>query len=490
MIVSLVALAWADEPAVIAVLPGLLGSDEARIRAALEDAGFPAAVLLPPDEFVSTLDVVSVTALDEEGCGGPVGLAAWKDGVAAARARTQLLDFRGALGEFVQREVELACLTAPLAASDLFRLELSLAESHWFLAQAASGDASARAFHAEEAAHALERAAIVGKGLATPGDLEPDVVAAFDAARGRLDAATQPRVLVAGPGARVGARFNGRPLPEGPFTAFPGDNLVQAAAGPVVTAAATVELKGNTRTLLWLSPGGTPRTEGDVVREVIAHSRGQSTAEGRALLASAARLLETTAPVVFIRLPPTGDAEVWGRDGGELVRLGEPVFATAEAAAPGGPWRVSGGLGGSGGWTSLDPVVGGLGGPHGGPSAWMRVGLSDGVTLALTVHPDVRAHPIPDELGGGTLFQATVPARAGVRFGRRTGGAAPEVGVDVGAQYFGVFDDAPRASFLAVGTAGLSAGMGRIAAVRLEAWGGVGLGYGVGGAYLGVEWRN
>jgi hypothetical protein len=478
----LVAAARAATP--IAVLPGLVGSEEEEIRAALDAAGVPEARLVPPDEFVAAFDVASVTTLPEEDCGGPVDAGEWRDRLEDARGRLQMLEFATSLAELVALEVEVVCVTAPLGASDLFRLELSIAEAHTFLSAGAKGDAVQ--FHAGEATAALERAAAMGATLAPPADIGPETLAAYDVVKRRADPARRPRVVVAGPGARVGARFDGRPIPDGAFEAAAGQNLVQAVSGPVVTAAATVELAPASRTLLWLAPGGASITRGDLVRHVVSLTRGGATAEGKALLAAAAALAGDE--VVYVAQPASG-VEVWRVSGDTLVRASAPDEAPPVARVEG--WRVVAGAGVGGGWADLGGgALDGLGGPRTSLAAWGRVGLNDWLSLAFAVHPDAVWDENPDELGGGTMFRATIPVRAGVRAGKRVRAVAPEAGLDVGWHYFGPFDGVERMSALLVGAAGVSVGFGEAAGARVEAYGGTGAGYRVAGAWAGLEWRH
>ncbi|MFZ5481926.1 MAG: hypothetical protein ACOZNI_34520 [Myxococcota bacterium] len=470
----------------VAVLPGLVGSEEDEIRAALAEVGLEDARLLPPDEFVARIDVVPVTTLPADDCGGPVEIADWRERLEDARGRLQMLDFAGSLTDLVALEVEVVCITAPLGASDLFRLELSVAEAHTFLAAAASGDAVG--FHAGEATAALERAAVVGASLAPPADVGPEVLAAYDVVKKRADPAKRPRVAVAGPGARVGARFGGRPIPDGPFEAAAGPNLVQAASGPVVTAAAVVDLAPRSRTLLWLAPGGVPRTRGDVVQQILALTRGGGSPEGRALLAAAAGLFGDD--VVYVAQLSTG-VEVWRPEGGTLVRVGGSPGPAARPSAAVDRWDLVLGAGLAGGWSDVGGGdLEGLGGARVGPAVWGRVGVSDWASVAIAVHPDAVWEENPEDLGGGTLFRATVPARAGVRVGRRASALVPEAGLDLGWHYFGAFGDVQRMSVLLVGAAGASASIGETAAARVEVYGGTGIGYRVAGAWAGLEWRR
>lgn len=482
-----VGVALASEPApVVAVMPGLAGDDEEAIREALARAGYRHVTLSAPDTFAARMDVVSVTSRTDDDCGGAVDIDDWRRALDRARDGFQMLDFSASLSQLVGLEVELVCMSSPLAASDMLRLELAVAEAHTWLAQASDGD-SAR-FHQDEADAALRRAAVVGATLATPAEVSPDVLAAWDEVRRQVADRERPRVVVAGPGARVGARFDGRPIPEGAFDAVEGVNVVQAADGVEVDAAAIVRLDARSRTLLWLAPGGATRTPRDVLQAVVALSDGGAGEEQQALLAAAAHLVDDEATVVYVTLGEAGE-QVWRAEGARLVRVEGAV------ASPGVPevdrWRFALGLGAGGGWSSLgEGDLEGLGGPNLGPALFVRVGVTPLLSVAFTTHPSAVAAPVPEEQGGGALFRATVPVRAGVRLSAaRDRRIRPEAGLDVGGHYLGVFDG-PRLSLLVVGSLGVTGAVGPTSAVRVEAFGGGGLGYGVVGAFVGVEWRQ
>jgi hypothetical protein len=485
--------ARAEEPpaahGVIAVLSGPIPASDAGIRAALADVGIPDATLVAPDDFVGRLRVVSVTAPPDD-CEGPVAMDAWRARFKTARDRFQLLDFQASLKDLVALEVELVCLTSPLSASDLVRLELAVAEAHTFLAQAARGDAAKRAFYAGQADAALTRAAKFGAALAAPADVSPDLLARYDAIRALPRPLDEPRVVVAGPGARVGARFNGRPLPDGPFDAVGGADIVQAASGPVVTAAASVPFDPGTHTLVWLDPGGAPVTAGDVVHELVGLARGIDPPDDGELLSAAARVFDDGARVVYVTVAPFA-IRVWEPRGSTLaiVPRVDVVKRPSLTTVGSRPWRGALGLAAGGGWSSVGGGdLEGLGGPNAGFAVYGRIRLNAWTALAITVHPDAVAIPLSAEEGGGTLFRASIPARAGVRFGPTAARLAPEAGVDVGVHYFGRFDR-EEAGFLVVGAAGLSGPVSRGAALRFEGFGGMGLGYGLAGGLLGIEWR-
>ncbi len=489
-------LGWAATPAAprghgatMAVLPRPVSDARvAVLREALADAGYPDAVFVAAADFTSAAQLVRVEGLPgADECEEPVDIDDWRGRFEVARARFQLLDFGDALAELVSLDVELVCLSSPPATSDLFRLELGLAEAHTFLAQAAGSDAGGRSFHDDEAGRALTRAASFGASLSAPADLPPEVLAAYDATRRRSAEADAPRVLVTGPGARVGARFNGRPLPDTAFDAVPGANLVQAADGATVTAAARLRLTGG-RTLVWLASEG---AEAPSVAEVLdALEEGPPSDEDRTFLGAAARLVGDGATVLYVVDRAAGPI-LWEAVPGGLAR----VEAVSRAPAPTDAWRFVLGVGPSAGWSTVaGGALDGLGGPNAGVSVHARVAVHEWIALAATVDPWAVGAPIPVEQGGGTMMRATVPARLGVRFGQRTPKLAVEGGVEAGLHWFGAFADeagekTPRMSFLAGGAVGLSGALGPRMGMRVQGWFGAGLGYVAGGATVGLEGR-
>ncbi|MDP2315439.1 MAG: hypothetical protein Q8P41_21255 [Pseudomonadota bacterium] len=476
--------------ATVAVLPpGVPPERVELLRGALAERGHPDAVLVPAEDYANAADLVRVEGLpDAEECDHRVPIDDWRSRFQAARAQFQLLAFADALAELVSLDVELVCLSSPPAASDLFRLELGLAEAHTFLAQSAGKDAGRRGFHEGEAQGALERAASFGASLSAPADLPADVLAAYDATRRKNAREDTPRVVVTGPGARVGARFNGRPLLTIAFDAVPGVNLVEAADGATVTAAARLRL-GDGRTLVWLAPEGEPPLNTTVADALEALAEHNIEDDGRMLLAAAGHLVGDGARVLYV-VDDRAGLVLWEASGDTLavVEAAELRPTTVDT------WRFVVGAGPSVGWTSISGgALEGLGGPNAGVSVHARVAVAEWIAVAMTVDPWAVASPIPLEQGGGTLMRATVPGRVGVRFGRRTGRIAVEGGVDAGIHWFGAFPqggvDVPRVSFLAGGAAGISGALGPGVGMRFQGWFGAGLGYVGGGVTLGLEGR-
>lgn len=481
---------WGATPAVagtLAIVPGHLAPGrEAAVLHALEELGLDAPRLVSADSVVSSVDVIRVEGLPGEAdCERRVKVDEWRGRFERARGQLQLLAFAEALSALVALDLELVCLASPPASSDLFRLELALAEAHTFLAQSAAGDLDKRGFHTSEADAALRRAAEFGATLSVPPDLAPEVFGAYERVRARRDP-DAPRVVVVGPDARVGARFNGRPLPETAFDAVRGTNLVQAASGSVVTAAARVRLTTG-RSLLWLAAEPVLPVELGAAVSSLETPEGPDDAAAQ-LLVGLARLTGDGGQAVFV-VDTARAVVVWRVDGSQLVatRVGveEP---------PLDEWRFALGAGPAIGWSTLqEGPLDGLGGLNAGAALSARIAATRWLSVALTVDPWVVASPIAESQGGGTLFRATIPARAGVRFGPHARRVAFEGGVDVGLHAFGRFGEGDAArdrySFLASGALGLAVGVGPHAGVRVQAWFGAGLGYVAGGASVGVEGR-
>ena len=471
---------------VVAVLPASGAPDDRRVQDALTDAGFSDVTLVGGAAFVDGFDIVTVNARqNDEDCGGPVALDGWRRRLEVARGRFQMLAFEQAVGELLALELEAACLESAPSASDLFGVELALAEAHGFLAQGAP-DAAGRGFHQQEVAAALDRAAAFGVDLSTPPDVDPDVLVGLDAARERLRAQVRPRVVVAGPGARVGARFNGRPLPGGPFDAVAGPNLVQGATGASITAAASLPLRARSRTLVWLAPGDAPKAAGEALLELASLSRGG--ADGKTpLLGAAAQLAD--GEVVYIG----GDSNhvtLWRPVGDHLRKIGpaeEPALVKTPTAKV---WQGIFGVGLDGGWSSVGGgELEGLGGPNAGFALYGRYAVAPRWAVAVTLNPTANWRPLAGAEGEGTLFRATVPARVGARWGSHEQGWQGEVGLDVGAHFFGTFTE-ERVGFMACATGAIGHDLGERGGVRAEMWGGTGLGYAVLGASVSLEARQ
>lgn len=461
------------------------GPDRAEVEAALTRAGLRAEALLDGSVLARKLRILPVTRrVADEDCGGTVDLGAWRVEADQARQRFGLAQFEEALAELVSLELQAACLTSPPAASDLFRLELAVAEAHRVLAEVDQQE-----FHEAEMEEAVRRAAVFGAGLVTPTDTGAEILAALDEARAEVGTGERPRVLVAGPGARSGARFNGRPVSGGPFDALPGLNLVQASVAGTVTAAANLELGPGRPILVWLAPGDRGPTAEDISFDVDSLSTDGLTAEASGRLGAVAWLLD--ADLVFAG-KERGRVALWRAEEGALVPL---VLEEGGRAAPAateeeqGPWTWAVGAAGGGGFASISALED-LGGGRVLGQLYGRVGVAERWNLAATGGGDFVWRELEADEGEGALWHATLPLRIGARYGPRGDAWSPELGIDVGVQYFGRYDGGDAASPIALLAGGVARGLGPRAGARLEAWLGGGMGYLSTGLALGFEARR
>ncbi len=468
---------------VIAVLPASGAPDDRRVHDALTAAGFTDVTLVGGGAFIDGFEIVTVNARqNDQDCGGPVALDGWRRRLVVARGRFQMLAFEQAVGELVAIELEAACLESAPSASDLFAVELALAEAHGFLAQEAA-DGAGRGFHQEEVAAALDRAAAFGVDLSTPADVDAEVLSGLDAARARVTSQVRPRVVVAGPGARVGARFNGRPLQGGAFDGVAGANLVQGATGSTITAAASVPLRARSRTLIWLAPGAAPKAAGELLQELASLARVG--ADGKTpLLGAAAQLAD--GDVIYVG-GEDGRVTLWRPVGDHLRKIGPVDETPLFVAKPADEWRGVFGVGVGGGWSSVGGgELEGLGGPNAGFALYGRYAVAPMWAVALTLNPTANWRPLEAAEGEGTLFRGTVPVRAGARWGGHQEGWQGEVGLDVGAHFFGTYAE-ERVGFLACAAGAITHDLGKRGGIRGEMWGGAGLGYAVLGASVALE---
>lgn len=434
-------------------------SDDPRLtgvtRAASEDSGPPRVIGV--GAFVDLFDVVSVVARTaDDDCGGVVSLDQWRGELDDGRAQAATLQTSRALSTFAAAELETACLDKPPAASDLVRLELALADLHRSLTTVGD-DAEERASHQTEADNALDRAALFGLGLAAPPGFDVDLLDEFDARRDALaatDGATrQPRILFAGQ--VIGTRLNGRPV-DGVSTGVAGLNLVQAVDGGKVTAAALIRLKPGSSTLVWVMPGGQPRSSGDVALALGALARGHA---DDGLLAAAAMLVGDARYAVS-----RADAiDVYSASGGALS-LVDTVDARQRLAVD--AWHGAIGVG---------PLVRFAVRPGGPEDAG---GLAAGLTLAgswavrpelvlgLAVRPAATRASLPPESGGGSRFRATIPIALEGRWERADRALTPVLGAQVGMDVLGGGDPT---GFYGAALGGVARGIGQAGALRAEA---------------------
>ncbi|MBM4393513.1 MAG: hypothetical protein FJ090_20510 [Deltaproteobacteria bacterium] len=482
-------LARAADP-VLVVVPSSGGPHDTTIDAILAAHDLERRATLDTSSALRGVEVLPLVEGLGPDCEGPVEIDAWRARLAAARRRVLVLQVEAALGDLIGLDLELECLSRPLAASDLAALDLARAEADLLLASAAGGDDPMRAaFYASEAAAALDRAA-AAPSAAIPVDAGAEVTQALEVARARRASERPVSIAVIGRGA-LEVRLNGRPV-TGPAAGVPGDNIVQLVGNGRVRGALRLHRAAGEGTVL--SVGAQDDAE-DLGRAVEGLLRGTPDPEEESLLlAIAAASVE---PMVFVGWEG-GEARAWLASGDGLQELAPAAVDVApvpppprrrarrEPAAdrPGGnghEWNASAGVLLGGAWKSV-PYDGEADGLSLTGALAGRVRVASAWSVAWSVGLDAPTATF-DTLGPGV--DVTVPLRAGGRLGRRGPGFSPEIGLDVGAVLPGKSGE-PRPLLAACGGgSGARAGT----AFRLEACVGGQLdGFGV-GLSLGLESR-
>lgn len=515
---------------------------DARIRSAVERAGYPAVDLVDAQAATVGVALRPVVSREADGdCGARVETAAWKGRLGVAEASMLRLALPDALSALTRAELEVPCLTTPLAAPDLLRAELDLATVHQLLARSSGGDAQKRAFHQGERDAALARAAAVG--LSPPADLSAEVRAAFTSVRSTLASAPPASVFWAStPG--VVPRWNGRVEGGAAFVQTAGPLLVQAV-GPSgrVEAAARWSVAEGERWVVWVAPDGRSWTREGLLGR--AAEAGGLDADALALLGALGRASDPDATVVWAvgsrrsptlyRADPSGMVLLSGGGGpageggaGAAERVSterapvaeDPVPRTpaakapVERAAPGEHPREATGPARSGASpvhaVGLGPVVGaasdrgealaGLAGAQLGGAVWVRWPLGGAWAVAGRVAMAGTPSRLAPVDGGGLLFRGSVPLEVGARWspGGEGGGLRAEVGADVGADLLGSYDGRFYAAPLLLGAAGIAGDVDGVG-WRVGLVGGGGLvpgggdvpahAYGIVTVEGGLEWR-
>jgi len=471
---------------VLVVVPSTGGPDDTTIDALLAANDLERRATFDTGRALRGVEVLPLVEGLGPDCEGPVELDAWRSRLAAARRRVLVLQVQAALGDLIGLDLELECLSRPLAASDLAALDLARAEADLLLASAAAGDDPMRAaFYASEATTALDRAA-AAPSTSIPADVGADVMQALEVARGRRDRERPVPIAVIGRGA-LEVRLNGRPV-TGPAAGVPGDNIVQLVGNGKVRGALRLHRAGGEGTVL--SVGAQDDAE-DLGRAVEGLVRGAPDPEEESLLlAIAAARAE---PIVFVGWE-AGEARAWLASGDGLEELrpaavevaveppprkkeGRPEPAADRPSSRGREWNASAGVLLGGAWSSVPydeeadgiSLTGALAGRVRVASAW---------SVAWTVGLDAPTATF-DTLGPGV--DVTVPLSAGGRWTPRGPGFSPEIGLDVGAVLPGASGE-PRPLVAACGG---GSGAGTRTAFRLEAclgshFDGVGVGLSLG----------
>lgn len=426
-------------------------ADSPAVAAAVEAGGLTESVRLRDDVWLAGVSVVGLTAREaDEDCGGAVIATDWRGRLAAAELALQRLDLDAALAGFVTLELEAACLGTAPSQADLLRVQLGLATVHHLEARSSGGSRAARDAHARERDLALSRAAVWGAGLAIPATLDADIRARLDAARASLDESPPAWVALTGPAAG-GLRIDGRTPDSDPFVLPPGTHLVQVVVAGGVAAAELVTLPPDGHAVLRADPGG-PAWDTETLRERWASLGHEDDRDRDELLAAVARL--DGGDVVYLA-DVDGEVRLYDVDGLALVaRGGKDSARRREPAHREAAWSV--GLGGVGAASSVrGGALDGLGGAALGYAAW---GTFEAAGLAFSVDATLAGVPsrVPVNRGGGLLFRATLPVRAGVRWGTDLGAVRLSGGPDLGLHVFGPYDGRFRLSPLVGGAAELS----------------------------------
>ncbi len=484
------ALALAADP-VLVVVPSMGGPDDATIDALLAAHDLERRATFDTGRALRGVEVLPLVDGLGPDCEGPVDLDAWRSRLAAARRRVLVLQVQAALGDLIGLDLELECLSRPLAAADLAALDLARAEADLLLASAAAGDDPMRAaFYASEATTALDRAA-AAPATSIPADVGADVMQALEVARGRRARERPVPIAVIGRGT-MEVRLNGRPV-TGPAVGVPGDNIVQLVSNGKVRGALRLHRAAGEGTVL--SVGAQDDAE-DLGRAVEGLVRGAPDPEEESLLLAVAAA--RAEPIVFVGWE-AGEPRAWLASGDGLQELVPAVVEAAPEPPPrkkdprpaprpverptgrGREWNASAGVFLGGAWSSVPydeeadgiSLTGALAG---------RVRLARDWSLAWTLALDAPTATL-DTLGPGV--DVSVPVRAGGRWGPRGPGFSPEIGVDIGAVFPG--SSGELRPLMAACGGGSGAGTGT--ALRLEACVGSqfdGIGVGVS---LGLESR-
>jgi hypothetical protein len=296
-------------------------------------------------------------------------------------------------------------------------------------------------------------------------------------------------------GGVIGNKVGGRHATgeTGPFDGVPGTNLVQASVGGTVVAAASIELRPGRSVLVWLAPGE-PAPRGEVLaHDVDDIGEGAPDEAAAERLAGAGWLLSDRGADVVYAGRVDGQVALWRAEEGTLERVGGRSAPRTSTPVPVElpPWRWSFGFDVGGGWAGAqDEPLQDLGGGRLLSGVHARIGLAERWNVAIAAQPDLLWRALSQAEGEGTLYHATLPFRAGVRWGWRGDAWSPEVGLDLGVHYFGNFEGTDRASPTLALAGGIARGLGRQTGLRAEAFFGAGLGYLTTGLAVGVEARR
>ncbi len=318
-------LALAADPAVV-IFPASGGPDEATVARTLTAADLEESRAVDVARFVRGVAHVALTDTLGPDCAAPLPLTTWRKQLTAARRKFDLLDPEGSLSALVDLDLGLECLAEPPVAADLYDLDIARADAHLLLAGAATDDPAQAAFHAQEAAAALDHAASLG---VEPGErVSPDLLPPLAAAAARWEASRPARVAAVGLGVGDQVWVDGWPLDGAMIGVAAGTPLVERVVDGVVVAARRVQLREGEGCVLDL--GGDTRPLDDVVNGLVRAAPGRETA---ALLAALAAVrAEPDERVVYLGW--TSGAALWAVADGGVERLPVPRTAVTLPAKP------------------------------------------------------------------------------------------------------------------------------------------------------------
>lgn len=242
-------MATAADVAVL-VLPSNGAPEEATLAELLRNHEFEVEDVRDARTFVRDLRVVAAPEdLDAE-CASSFELRELDARLASAKKKFHTLNLSGALADYASLELDLACAVEPVEAGLVFGLDLARAEVSFALSSTSmTEDPERAAFFAQEAASALDRAVVVGEGLAIPREADKTIRAALAAAKTRQGEVLLPRVALAAP-AGVEFYLNGNFLTnEGGFGVV-GENLVVLARGGEVVGSARISARAEEMVVL------------------------------------------------------------------------------------------------------------------------------------------------------------------------------------------------------------------------------------------------
>lgn len=496
MILALAGASWAGEPAVL-VLPSTGAPEESALIEMLDIVGFDVEETKGTRSLVQRIRVVGGPDEVDAECRTVFTTDELDERLADAKQKYQTLDLPGALADYAGIDLDLPCASAAVPAVYFFALDLARAEANLELASASmASDPEKAAFFAQEAASALDRAAVVGEGLPTPRELDRTVREALASARDRRDALLLPRWAALTPtGDEV--FVNGVLAGAAAHQGIVGENLVQVVRDGEVVASSRIGLRLGESVVL--DPARRFDLDGpaDVIDSLV---RAVPDAAEKSLLVAVAGVVEPASAVAFAGWEGR-EAVVWVASGGQLRRVGanSAVARRAPESSPSretepprvervepkrtppkkstdsdewtrsrrlNEWVATAGLYIGAGWRGPRFDAGAEADGELALSLAGRVRLVPQLSLAWSIAPTAAASTF--DLGGQGV-DGDVPVRLGARWGQQSARFAPDAGLDLGLRFDtnteGITEAAPTLALCAGG----SGASGKATAVRLEA---------------------